>query len=283
MVEDELRDRLGQAGLSRIVDEIMRLTRPCIRLDCHTTEEGALQDGVSKLGGLPDLPAGVEWPMWREQPMAFIAQVRLDDIAPFDVERALPNTGLLSCFCAVEGDLLADDDPAAWRVWHFTGEEMNTLARRTAPERLDELSRFRACAMTYARRPTLPDVDSHEVRALGLSKTERIAYVDVQTGGDIGYLPEMDHRLLGYPYTLGGSTLLECYVAAHGMDWHAGTRDAGELQDAAEEAWRLLLQVYSNEEAGMDWGGGGVLHFCLPHEALRTRDFSQVWVNLQLV
>jgi uncharacterized protein YwqG len=45
----------------------------------------------------------------------------------------------------------------------------------------------------------------------------------------------------------------------------------------------LLLQVYSNEEAEMDFGGGGVLHFCIPKTALARRDFSRTWVDMQFV
>jgi uncharacterized protein YwqG len=50
-----------------------------------------------------------------------------------------------------------------------------------------------------------------------------------------------------------------------------------------EAEWRLLLQVFSNGEAEMDWGGGGVLHFCIPKEALSRRDFDRVWVEMQFV
>ncbi len=56
-----------------------------------------------------------------------------------------------------------------------------------------------------------------------------------------------------------------------------------ELDRQITEEWRLLIQVYSNEDAEMDWMGGGVLHFGVRREALVIRDFSQVWASLQSV
>jgi hypothetical protein len=56
-----------------------------------------------------------------------------------------------------------------------------------------------------------------------------------------------------------------------------------ELQRAAEQEWRLLLQVYSNEEAEMDWAGGGVIHFGIARVDLVAHGFSQVWVDLDVL
>ena len=70
-------------------------------------------------------------------------------------------------------------------------------------------------------------------------------------------------------------------------DWQARgdelSRQLLEIQHKAEAEWRLLLQVFTNEEAQMDWGGGGVLHFCIPNEALSRREFGRVWVDMQFV
>jgi hypothetical protein len=40
------------------------------------------------------------------------------------------------------------------------------------------------------------------VRALGFTNDERLAYIDLVGGSSAGFETEMDHRLLGYPYTL---------------------------------------------------------------------------------
>jgi len=117
----------------------------------------------------------------------------------------------------------------------------------------------------------------------------------------------MNHQLLGHPFSLGESPYIGGYLREHGLphpytiDLQGTQKDVQDkvqefddkaqelqlklqdLQHKAETEWRLLLQVYSNDEAEMDFGGGGVLHFCIPKEALARRDFSRVWVDMQFV
>jgi uncharacterized protein YwqG len=56
-----------------------------------------------------------------------------------------------------------------------------------------------------------------------------------------------------------------------------------ELRQAAEAEWRLLLQIYGNGEAGMDWAGGDVLHLGIAKADLAARDFSRVWVSVDFM
>ncbi|MGF9562116.1 YwqG family protein [Neorhizobium sp. JUb45] len=61
---DELSDRLTEAGMSAAgVAAIVKVARDGIVLDTKPADETALPLGSSKVGGLPDLPKGVAWPM----------------------------------------------------------------------------------------------------------------------------------------------------------------------------------------------------------------------------
>jgi hypothetical protein len=297
---ESLNARLTGTGLGRVANDIIRLAPPSIRTNCgRATDQPELPLGSSKLGGGPELRSAQNWPAWQGSPMAFVGQVNLADIAAHDEEGQLPHSGLLSFFCAVDGSaagvMQAPDDPSSWMVSHFDGN-FAALVRLPLPPELPERLHFPACQASFSREPTLPDVESREILSLGLSEPERHAYINVQTGADVGYLSAMNHHLLGYPYCLGGSPFITCYLKAHGIP-HPYTielqgtkeerehklRDVRDLQHKAEKEWRLLLQVFSNEEAQMDWGGGGVLHFCIPKEALARRDFDRVWVEMQFV
>jgi hypothetical protein len=200
---------------------------------------------------------------------------------------------------------------------------------------------------------TLPPDPNEVAAAQCFTNDERLALIGIQGGElDTDFEDEMDHRLLGYPYTLNGSdSFLAGYLARNGIErpeppreyeqtleqrrralaalqktadaargmhslsdlWRAmgeprSTDDRAQLIDllnavydpppqppqdfqvrmaalreAAEREWRLLLQVYSNEEADMDWAGGGVIHFGIARADLAARDFSRVWVNLDIV
>jgi uncharacterized protein DUF1963 len=308
MRTETLRHHLAAAGLARVADDIVRLSRPCIRLDCHRApDEAVLPAGCSKLGGTPDLPSGATWPSWRGSPMAFVAQVNLADIAAHDAEGDLPHAGVLSFFCSVDGStaglMQAPDDATSWTVSYVDGDPA-ALVRSPLPQDLHERLRFPACRASFRREPTLPDEGSREILGLGLSESERSAYIGVVMDSDADYRDAMGHHLLGYPLSLGESTLIAGHLAAHGIPHpyrldlsgppeeqqkkYLELQDKGpellrDLQHKAEGEWRLLLQIYSNMEADMDWAGGGVLHFCIPKDALTRRDFTRVWANMQFM
>lgn len=67
--------------------------------------------GRSHVGGLPDLPAGVQWPRNREgDPLHFLAQVDLAELpAGSDRPAELPLGGTLLFFAPMEGTLAFDD------------------------------------------------------------------------------------------------------------------------------------------------------------------------------
>lgn len=76
--------------------------------------------GMSKLWGCADLPHGCNYPEveWVDEdgmtcadPMTFICQIRLQDIAAYDSENLFPHTGMLYFFADIDyflGNLEAD-------------------------------------------------------------------------------------------------------------------------------------------------------------------------------
>lgn len=310
MGSESLQARLTAAGLGRVANDIIQLSMPSIRLHCRrTSDQTDLPLGNSRLGGRPDLASGKNWPAWQGSPMAFVGQINLADIAAHDEEGHLPHSGLLSFFCAIDGTaagvMQSLGDPSSWMVSHFDGDPA-TLVQLPLPPDLPRRLHFPSSQASFSREPTLPDVHSRGIRSLGLSEPERIAYIDVTQGADVNFVGVFNHHLLGYPYILNESPFVAGYLKAHGVaDPYAINfgvsneelqhrlqlqslphkwRDKQDLlEDKADMEWRLLLQVYSNDEAQMDWAGGGVLHFCIPREALSRRDFDRVWVEMQFV
>ena len=300
--EDILRERLGRRGLGHKADAILAIAAPCIWLDTRRADDTLLPVGVSKLGGVPDLPRRCEWPMWRGEPMAFIAQVRLDEAAPYDMEGALPYAGLLSFFFATDCEPKGsedDDDPTSRRVLHLDGDPA-TFIRQAVPPKLAEPSRFPASTMTCSQRLTLPTVDGPEYQTLRLTDAERNAYIDIEVGTDVfeeqHTYPEKGTYLLGHPFTLDNEPMLHSYLASRGLDmsstddWYGRSREEREelmqasraRERAAHTEWRLLFQT-DGGASDIDWAGGGVLHVTIAREALRRHDFSQVWMDIDFV
>ncbi|HKV83847.1 MAG TPA: YwqG family protein [Ktedonobacterales bacterium] len=298
--DERLREHLHRAGLAHRADDILAIAAPCIWLDSRRDDENAIATGASKLGGAPDLPNGVEWPRWRDLPMGFIAQTRLDEVALYDDERILPATGLLSYFFATDGEpkgSAADDDPTSWRVLYLDGDPA-TFLRRSPPADLDEFSRWPASTLTCSRWITLPSTWGPEYVSLGLTDAERVAYVEVESRFHEGERNTLfGTYLLGHAYTLNGSALLRPYRMTHGLPYpgmerypkwpHGKERERmrarlAEVERTAAQEWRLLFQVESGA-SDMDWAGGGILHVTIPRAALLRRDFSLVWMDLDFV
>src|SRR5688572_30057703 len=100
---------------------IVASLRPSIRIRPQKVSGGNFDIGASRLGGNPDVPDDFEWPHWHtelegydqearrpfkrpaeDRPLAFLAQIRLSDVTPLDIERLLPPSGWLYFFYDVE-------------------------------------------------------------------------------------------------------------------------------------------------------------------------------------
>src|SRR5690349_18647643 len=166
MIKD-LYDQLEKFGFSRWYNEIEPLTRPAIRLKSRQVDEKELPLGSSKLGGSPDLPPNIEWPWYKDRPMAFLAQLRLDEVAPYDTESLLPSSGLLYFFYDIEQEPWGFDP--AWRDgWKVVYEDdISQLTRTSHPAftSIFPLS-FNPCAIEFANEITLPSFESEEIQHL---------------------------------------------------------------------------------------------------------------------
>jgi len=272
------RERLSAAGLGQHADGLAALVRPSIRLRPKPVDESEIAVGSSKLGGLPDLPPSFEWPRYAGLPQSFIAQIRLDEVHPHDADQVLPDSGLLSFFYdsdqRVWGFDPADDD--AWLV-HCTPEAAE-LERRELPDELPEPGRFRASRLDPEPELTYAPWEFSEVGALGLTRDELFAY------GDLLDAEDLIHRLLGHPQPIQGDMQLECQLVSHGLYCgdSSGYQDprAAELAPGAVE-WRLLLQIDSEEDAGLMWGDVGRIYYWMHRQDLVNRSWEKARLCLQ--
>lgn len=117
-------------------ERIVQALAPVVRLQLERS--GVLPArGDSKVGGMPDLPAGWRWPQGAGgAPLAFVAQLDLSEISGLDSPARLPSAGRLSLFC--------DHSPAALasrRLEHrllYTDGACEALAPLDWPDALDD-------------------------------------------------------------------------------------------------------------------------------------------------
>ena len=273
------RARLEAAGLGPHADRLVQLARPGIRLLPQRSAETVLGIGQSRLGGNPDLPSWTEWPEYKGVPQSFIAQVNLAEVHRYDREGRLPRAGVLSFFYDGEQSVWGFD-PAQDGAWGVLYTEASAdLARREFPDALPEYGRFRPITLRPEAEIVYAQSELSELDALGLSPDELATYDELieEDGGPI-------HMLLGHPNPIQGDMQLECQLVAHGLYLGdpSGYHDprATELGPASVD-WRLLLQIDSDEEAGMMWGDSGRIYYWMHKNAMQERRWEQARLALQ--
>ena len=92
------------------------------------------------------------------------------------------------------------------------------------------------------------------------------------------------HRIGGHADLIQNPIELQAQLVSNGI--YCGDGDAYESAEAIRLAsgaadWILLLQLDSEEEAGMMWGDMGRLYFLIHKKDLANGNFDKVWTILQ--
>lgn len=240
--------------IDRVHELIRNLARPMLRL------EPAERPGLSKLGGAPEMPPELAWPVGPDGPLAFLAQIDLAEARAAGGPDWLPATGMLFVF--------------------------NDLERYGFPDHVRVL--FARSRDGVARPPPAPlreeyDFGERRVRFQPAASAPSLDWLDLDPRlgrglDDLNEEFEPDHRIGGYPDELQpGSLAIEAEQMARRYD---RLGDAGAARAAAAAApestpWRLLLQIDSDDELGMMWGDTGRLYVLIREEDARRGDFTR--------
>jgi uncharacterized protein YwqG len=274
------RARLVERNLERHAEALVALAEPSIRL-VPQAAAASQPLGATKLGGAPDLPPGVEWPAFQGVPHSFIAQINLAEMSGLDGAERLPSAGLLSFFYDAEQRIWGFDpaDREGWRVLYSSSTE--AIQPRTFPHELPSHARFRARRLRPRVETTLAAWESSDVLALVDEYPAALEYAQaLPPAGGRG--PR--HRLLGHPDSLQGDMQRESQLAANGI--YCGDARAADDPRVRElltdsRAWRLLLQIDTDDEAGMMWGDCGSIYYWMRREDLAAAQFDRAWCVLQ--
>lgn len=276
-----------EVGLEARADDVRRLARRSFRL---TRGERSADDvGASRLGGAPDLPPALEWPVRDGEALAFLGQLRLQDVAALDSSTTLSPSGLLLFFfdASRQPSGLAPDDAGSCRVILVEDESA------AAPAEPGQ-GAFSDYPLHLSSELSVPPGWSSYVEMLELTEEEALAWDELREqlaakqGVELEDLsPDQHalHRLLGFPDTASDELELDCQLASEGLDLRDGEgyfdprRD--ELAPGAA-AWRLLLQVSSDDDLGTEWDEGlSRLYIFVRESDLATRDFTRPWAILR--
>lgn len=271
------------AGLSNVSDKIMESAQESIRILAHPANEEDMKLGMSKIGGLPDIPKTVNWPVKEIGSLSFIAQINLEEITKNGMQQLLPKSGILYFFYDAEEQPWGYEHSHydSWRVIYC--DDISNLVR-VAPSKGD-IAVFDACMLEYRTEITLPPYDSTYIERMGLGEEEE-AYYDLleQIEEQEKENDERINRVLGHPNAIQGDMQLQCQLVTNGVD--CGDADTyedsrvEELKKGAED-WILLFQIDSEDAAGMMWGDDGRIYFWIKKEDFKKLNFENVWMILQ--
>ena len=281
MNKSDLQSVFANAGLSRLEKDIDSIACESIRINTTPIEESTLPVGVSKLGGAPDLPSGTVWPEWKNEPQSFIAQIRLDDIRPLNIETPLPSQGMLWFFYDAKQETYGDDphDRGGWQVLFH--ESTDNLQRTPAPASLSSTSQFSACSVRFSQEITLAQQPQLDIPNFDWTQDEQQKYEQLLASfpGSEAHATPPHHRLLGFPDTIQDDMRQQCELVSHGITDDSDPQ-ATELEKHANE-WQLLLQIDTDERIGMRWASSGMLYYWITQADMQSHTFDATWLVLQ--
>lgn len=267
------------------VHELLRRARseakPCLRLSA------AQSRSTSHLGGLPELPIGAAWPIWKGAPLSFLAQIDLDAAPEFEWPDWAPREGrLLFFYEALEQPWGFDPKDRGCCAVIYVAPGV-TCIERLPPESVPVEGRFRRKDLKFnahVNYPSYERIGGYETKLNDNEfdeVSEELDALEPAEESGSGHL----HRLFGWPSPVQNDTMeLEAQFASNGL--YCGTPEAyASLEAKALEPgasdWELLFQLDSDDDADMMWGDAGMLYFWIRRSDAAQRDFSNVWLVLQ--
>ncbi|MEK4027456.1 YwqG family protein [Pseudobacillus sp. FSL P4-0506] len=254
---------LREHKLSHKKSAIMTSLRNSIGIEKKAIKEEEIPIGTSKLGGLPDMPDGMEFPSYENGYLWFIGQFNLKEAKPYDKDNLLPEKGILYLFYdAHEQPWGFEEDEGCYKVLYFDGDVCE-LKRRAFPGESEgdySLDAYKIAfrnIYTISEHPeNLPFEDENEEDRFWNFRQELMQPED--ENGSI--VPA--HYMLGEPFNVQNDVFEELY-------------------DSSKHPV-LLFQIDSDEQdLGVMWGDSGLLYFCIEKEELLAKQFDKVTFTLQ--
>lgn len=242
----------------------------------------------SRIGGDPDLPDNEEWPLNSEgTPMTFLAQLRLSELVPHDVEALLPAKGMLYFFVGV-------DEPAygiEHKVIYVSEDKLHEAKRYPSPEVTTiegQFTGYRVSARSTLEPPNYGyvDYDIVEDDEHDYEQYEDLCFeLNDNNSGDLAVM-------FGYPSTQHGDCEYEAALQLlTGQEYNYSTDSAleqitdhfkGDSDRAKQEVQDtlLLLALDSDQSVGFCWWDAGELQFFIRKEDLLAGNFTNTYCSL---
>ncbi|WP_330452554.1 MULTISPECIES: YwqG family protein [unclassified Streptomyces] len=259
------------------------LLRPGTRLEVATDTDGA----VGRLGGVPALPAGAEWPVWEGYgPLSFVASIDCARLSAAALDIDLPEAGTL-LFFYFDGQLddgealVLAEDRQSWagaRVLYVAAEEQ--VADRGTPAGLKPypVVPLTARVEMTATEPWHPSVRAAFAPGAPLgNRYDHPVCSQEFIDGLWEFDGEVGHQIGGHAHSVQNPVEIE--IAEAVLDGEVPWDDPRLSEEAGN--WLLLAQFDSEDAADMMWGDAGALYWLIRPEDLAERRFERAMFTWQ--
>jgi len=150
-------------GPPRLIPIIEQNSKESLLLRTKKVADDQIPIGKTMIGGRPDLPEHIDWPIWKELPLSFVAQINLIDLPKQKFLNILPSKGVLSFFFSWNSETWAFDpkNKDSWKVFYFDEQK---LQRRDYPPNFPDEGRFASCAVEFQNTVTIPELESPYIK-----------------------------------------------------------------------------------------------------------------------
>ena len=261
-----------EPNFEAIKRELVKRCAPLIQPAVHLVP--APRGGFGKLGGWPNLPADVPWPVCKSSPLAFLAQIDLAQIHA-TLPSCLPPRGHLFFFLD-QSKPWGDLDKDLWRVI-YRPDDCTRCAPVPPPQDVSPRWIFEEIFVSPRRIDTWPGLEN----VIARDEPEEISELYIELSNR-PYGAHPPYQMLGnYDPEQNFDMETDCQLAAHGIQpWRDGVHDDPALARlrAGAKDWRLLLQLPTDIKVGWSWGDLGKIYFWVREADARAGDFSNVWL-----
>lgn len=270
--------------MNKYISLLQRYCQSSIRIDIGGQAPEAV--GVSHFGGKADVPGGFSWPVYKNMPLVFLAQLSCRELAAYDINHELPDTGLLSFFYALDNECYGYDsrDKEGFRVFWF--DESKPLFTAEFPIGIPEKNMLPRIGMQFKREATYPHCEDFTIltdRQIDDYNKFEEAEQELQI-----HRTESMHRTLGWADLIQNNTTWKCELLSQGYSFGAEyIKIPEEIRNGSKlpsvHRWKLLFQLgtVKQDDFTLMFGDAGKLYFYIPEEDLRQHRFDRATGEMQ--
>ena len=240
--------------------------------------------GYSKLGGYPDLPQDLNWPVDnKEIPYLFLVQINLSEIQSYDLAYTIPENGILYFFAQTTS-------PYAFEVLYSDGNKL-LIERKPLLKKVENkyfwsflfkpknyFKVYPTSALSFEQSYTVPYYSSLYYSQLELEgKLRKVAEIIVDEHIYFETLFDesaIQHHLFG-DYQVVQNERIESDLEGYEFNFKKLTKKDLPAIKASRD-WVLFLQLDADEALEFHFGDAGKISFFIKKQDLLKGDFSKM-------